>query len=69
MSSLLQSEGHPEARLYPVPLLWQELQIVRRRLNRVHATEATLTRMAVSSVLSKEAGKQFDKTVKKLSED
>ena len=66
--SLLVAHGHPEARRYPVPMLWTETRIVRSRLNRDLANSAVLTQMAILSVLSKKAGKAFDKRVKKLLE-
>lgn len=62
------AHGHPEARHYPVPMLWQETQIVRRRVNRDTANTAILTQMAVSSILNKKAGEAFDKRVKQLLE-
>lgn len=62
------AHGHPEARHYPVPMLSNEAAIVVNRLNREHATNAVLTQMAVSSVLSKKAGKQFEKRIKQLNE-
>ena len=67
MVSLLQANGHPEARYYPVPNLWTETRIVRRRLNRDLANTAVLTQMAISAVLSKEGGKAFEKRLKQLS--
>ena len=62
------AHGHPEARHYPVPMLWQETQIVRRRVNRETANTAILTQMAISSILNKKAGEAFDKRVKQLLE-
>lgn len=65
--SLLLDHGHPEARRYPIGIVWDEAELVVERLNGRIATEAVLTQMAVSSVLSEKAGKQFNKMVKKLS--
>lgn len=62
------AHGHPEARHYPVPMLWQETKIVKQRVNRDHATQALLTRMAVSSVLSEKADKAFQKHIRDLTE-
>lgn len=64
--SLLQAHGHPEARFYPVPMLWTETTLVRQRVNRQMATEAILVQHAVMSVLSEKGGKAFDEQVKKL---
>jgi len=63
------AHGHPEARHYPVPMLTSEARIVRQRINRKTATEAVLTQLAVSSILSKKAAKAFEKQIKKLNED
>jgi len=68
MASLLQANGHPEARHYPVPNLWQETLIVRRRLNRDYVTTATLTQLAVGSILSEKTGKAFQKRISELTE-
>jgi len=62
------AHGHPEARHYPVPMLSREAKIVTARVNRDHATQATMTRLAIASVLSKKASAQFEKQVKRLSE-
>jgi hypothetical protein len=62
------AHGHPEARHYPVPMLWNEVRLVRARLNRELANSAILTQMAIGSILSQKAGKAFDKHVKKLLE-
>ncbi len=68
MASLLQANSHPEARHYPVPDLWRETQIVRRRLNREFATNAVLTQLAVASILSQKAAKTFEKRLRDLTE-
>lgn len=62
------AHGHTEARHYPVPMLWMETKLVTNRLNQDFATTALLTQMAVAGVLSKEAGKAFDKRIKTLTE-
>lgn len=51
---------------YRVGLVWEEAQMVVERLNGFHATNATLIQQAVGSLLSKEAGKNFKKTVESL---
>lgn len=48
-------------------MVWEEAELVVDRLNRRHATDATLLRLAVSSMLSKEAGELFSKRVAELS--
>lgn len=64
--SLLYANGHPEARHYPVPTLWMETKIVRKRLNNDFATSATLLQMAVAGVLSTDANTAFEKKIKEL---
>lgn len=66
MASLLQAHGHTEARFYPVPVLWTETRIARRRVNRDLANNAVLTQMAINAVLTKEGGKTFTKRIKTL---
>lgn len=50
-------------------MIWDETRLVRERTEGLLATEAVLTQMAVSSVLSEKAGKEFNKMIKKLSGD
>lgn len=69
MANFLAAQGHPEARFYPLPVLWLEARMARRRINREMASEATLLRLAVASVLSKKAGSQFKDEIKRLTED
>lgn len=66
--SLLMTNGHVDAQSYPVGMVWDEAAIVVENVNRMEATRATLLQMAVSSVLSKEAGKLFRETVNRLNE-
>jgi hypothetical protein len=47
-------------------MVWVEAELVAERENRRIATEAVLTQMAVSSVISKQAGKEFRKVIKRL---
>lgn len=67
--SLLLDHGHPEARRYTIGMVWDETNLVVDRLNGQEATRAVLLQMAVSSVLSKEAGKKFDKMIKRMTEN
>ena len=48
-------------------MLSDEAGLVVARTNGYLATQAVLFQMAVSSILSKDAGKAFNKRVKKLS--
>ncbi|MEP2533550.1 hypothetical protein [Shimia sp.] len=49
-------------------MLWTEALLVTERLNRGYATEAILTQMAVSGVLSEKADKAFQKRIRQLTE-
>lgn len=47
-------------------MLLDEYNLVVERINGLEVTRATLLQLAVSSVLSKKAGKVFDKQIKRL---
>lgn len=64
--SLLVDHGHPQANRYPIPMLGAEANLVVERLNRQTVTDTVMIRRAISSVLSKEGGKDFDEAVKEL---
>jgi hypothetical protein len=49
-------------------MVWDEVRLVVERMNALEATRATLLHMAVSAVLSADAGKEFNKTLKHLTE-
>jgi hypothetical protein len=67
-ASLLLANGHPEAYDYPIGLLQDETRFVSDRVNSLEVTRAILLRMAVSTIFSKEAGKQFTKSTTELAE-
>lgn len=65
--------GHPEARDYPVSMLWEESQLVVERINGLLATEATLIQAAATTAVAafgkdggKKAVKQFQKIIDRL---
>lgn len=62
------AHGHPEARHYPVPMVWTETRLVRRRVNRELANNAVLTQLVIGSALSKDANKALQKQIKRLNE-
>lgn len=64
--SLLLDHGHPEARRYPLGMLSDEAALVVERLNGQEVTRATLLRLSISAVLSKEGGRAFDKEISKM---
>jgi len=68
MTSLLQAHGHPEARQYPLPMLWMETRIVRQRANRELANQTVLQQLAMASILSEKAQKALTKRLKQLTE-
>lgn len=68
MVSLLLAHGHPEARRYPVSMVWQETELVRKRVNRDLANQGIITQLAIASVLSEKGGKAFQKQIKFLTE-
>jgi hypothetical protein len=54
---------------YPVGMVWDEVSMVVDRLNGLEATRAVLLHLAVSAVLSKEAGDVFKKRIAMLNGD
>ncbi len=58
--------GHPAARLYPVPMVWMEVKLVRERVNQELASNASLTQLVIASILSKKAGSKLQKRLKDL---
>ena len=72
MSELV-SEGHNEAPDYPIAFVWEEVQIVADRKNRILASEATILQAAINTGISafgkdggKKASTHFQKLVKSL---
>lgn len=64
--SLLLANGHPNAGSYPIGRLWLESEIVVERINKHLADEALMTQLAVSTLMSEEAGKTFNERIKDL---
>jgi hypothetical protein len=58
--------GHTEARLYPVPMVWMEVSLVRERLNQEIASNASLTQLVIGSILSKKAGAKLKERLRDL---
>jgi len=62
------AEGHPQARKYPLAMLWTEAELARERINAQLATEATLMHQ-VGIAVTAPKGKgfaPFKKLVEKL---
>lgn len=47
-------------------MVWEEATLVVERMNHEAASNMALLQLAAGSLLSKEAGKQFKKTLKEL---
>lgn len=62
------ANGHPDAAFYPVHRVWEEAHLVTSRLDQVTATETLLLQMAVSSLFNKEAGREFQKIIKRMTD-
>ena len=67
------SEGHGEAPDYPLAFVWEEVEIVAARKNRILASEATILQAAIGTgvaAFGKDGGKKaagfFQKLVKSL---
>lgn len=66
--NLLLANGHPDAPFYPIHRVWEEADLVVERDNQRMATETLLIQMAVSSLFAKEAGKEFQKIISRLTD-
>lgn len=64
--SLCLDHGHPEARLYPLGMLWDESNLVIERVNGATVTEANLLQHAIGSILSKKSGTHFQKMIRDI---
>lgn len=64
--SLLLSEGHRDASLYPVAVVWSEARIVRERHARRMQAEAVVMQTTIASMFSKEGIKAFEKLLKRM---
>jgi hypothetical protein len=67
--SFLRAQGHANAPLYPICMLWHETAIARSRVHQEFVTQAILFQNAAASIMSKDGAKEFKKLVKTLSED
>jgi GTP cyclohydrolase FolE2 len=66
--SLLLSEGHSEARNYPIAVSWSEARIIRQRHAARRRAEAAQMQMVIASVFDSKAGKQLQAVLKRLDE-
>jgi hypothetical protein len=65
--SLLLSEGHPHAPCYPLWRLDLEAGLATVRKDQDVALSSSLIQSAINACLDRDAGKDFTKTIKKLS--
>lgn len=63
---MLLSNGHTEARHYPLCVVAEEASIIRRRENNGYKTTAWLTLQAISANLGEEGFEVFKNTVNRL---
>lgn len=66
--SLLLSEGHADARHYPVAVAWSEARIVRERHANRRSRDAAVTQLVLGTLFSKKAGKELEKLLNKVAE-
>lgn len=66
--SLLLSEGHADARHYPVAVVWSEARIVRERNNNRRLRDTAVTQLVLSSLFGKKAAKELEKLLNKVAE-
>lgn len=66
--SLLLSEGHADARHYPVAVVWSEARIVRERNSNRRSRDLALEQLLLSTLFSKKAGKELEKLLNKVTE-
>ncbi len=74
MSQLLE-HGHANAEHYPVGKVWEENQLVVERINRAHATNATILHSVMTAAVAsfgkkgREASKALTELIKELNGD
>ena len=66
--SLLLSEGHAEARRYPVAVVWSEAHIIRERNAHRRMRDSAITQLVLSSLFSKKGSKELEKLLGKVAE-
>jgi 23S rRNA maturation mini-RNase III len=66
--SLLLSEGHRDARRYPVAVVWSEANIVRQRNSARRYRDSAITQQVLGTLFSKKAGKELQKLLREVAE-
>lgn len=61
------SEGHPNARLYRIGVLWSEARIVRQRHNAKAILDAVVLQAAIGTAMGGKKGQaNFNKLLKRI---
>jgi hypothetical protein len=63
---MLMAQGHPEARHYPLWMLWSDATIARNRVTQQMVTEAVVLQTAIGALLGKAGHKAWKDLVKQL---
>lgn len=58
--------GHPDARFYPLGMVWEEAQLVVDRINHEAASNTALLQIAGSAVMGKQGMQLLKKVLKEL---
>lgn len=58
--------GHPDARFYPLGMVWDEASIVVDRINQEAASNTVLLQLAGSAVMGKKGMNVLKKVLKEL---
>lgn len=64
--SLLLSEGHRDARRYPVAVAWSEANIVRQRNSARRYRDSVITQQVLGTLFSKKANKELQKVLREV---
>lgn len=67
--SLLVAHNHTEVDLYPMGALFDEADIIRKRIDRQTASEAILLRSAILACFSEEGAKNFKGLTDSMDDD
>ena len=62
------SEGHRDARMYPVAVVWSEARLFRERIAQRAQTDAVVMQTVIASMFSKEGGKALQKLLEGMSD-
>lgn len=67
--SLLLSEGHSEARRYPIGMVWSEARFVRERLSNRRIRDAAISQLLLGTLFNgKKAAKELKTLLEKAAE-